>query len=536
MCFYLLIPKYKCSKLFLKIKIKLEKTFYFYFLFTIKDIQTNFTMNNHILQEDVQTFLDRIPSVLKLKGDEVVKNMLTKGSAGALDYSYIDDVKNIDQASAQSSIDAINRNISTDPSEEEISDSDKQISIIQNRLQQGQDTPKTNTLDYITEKLAEIYALPDGEMTSYGFPVTSRMKTNIIKGLTKMYDVIDRKGVFRAFLIGGKNSSRFGNLKPTLPRRKNGQIDWEQFNDLVVLVRNMISNEATIKKQLDYYIGQGRQGSFSSLYMILASKRYFDALRRMKAKTRAGDPDYALKQRGGLSGDLSLDDRIGDDGTTFADQLAATADSTEDETEIRTNLDSAFNELIEWLKINRNEGEIDSQIFKAGFIDGLKTSEMVDNPRYPSLTSDNMARLSTKGKSHFDYPTKLLGALKAGKFPSVMKAAVQKHLPHINVDDMNMKGLSFNVNKAATSTKPDTGEEMSADNWSQHDMDTYFATGKLPKGYGDDDEESGSEPETVGFDDVSDEELEQMLQERVVRRVTNIIAESLVRDFLALEL
>jgi hypothetical protein len=99
-----------------------------------------------------------------------------------------------------------------------------------------------------------------------------------------------------------------------------------------------------------------------------------------------------------------------------------------------------------------------------------------------------------------------------------------------------MKGLSFNVNKAATSTKPDTGEEMSADNWSQHDMDTYFATGKLPKGYGDDDEESGSEPETVGFDDVSDEELEQMLQERVVRRVTNIIAESLVRDFLALEL
>lgn len=491
-------------------------------------------MNNHLMQEDVQTFMDRIPSVLKLKGDEVVKNILTKGAAGALDYSYIDDVKNIDQATAQRSIDAINRTISPNPTEEEIADSDKQISIIQNRLQQGQDTPKTNTLDYITEKLAEIYALPDGEMTSYGFPVTPQMKTNIVKGLTKTYDVIDRKGVFRAFLIGGKNSSRFGNLKPTLPRKQNGQIDWEQFNDLIVLVRNMISNEATIKKQLDYYIGQGRQGSFSSLYMILASKRYFDALRRMKAKTRTSDPDHALKQRGGLSGDLSLDDQIGDDGTTFADQLAATADGSEEETEIRTNLDSAFKELTEWLKLNRNEGEIDSQIFKAGFVDGLKTAEMVDNPNYPALTSDNMARLSTQGKSHFDYPTKLLGALKAGKFPAVMKSTIQKHLPHINVDGMDMKGLSFNINKAATPKKADTGEKMSADNWSKDDMDTYFATGKLPKGYGD--EESGNEPETVGFDDISDDELAGMLQERVVRRISNLIAESLVREFLALEL
>lgn len=492
-------------------------------------------MMNHLLQEDVQTFLDRIPSVLKMKGDEVVKNMLTKGAAGALDYSYVDDVKSVDEETAKRQIDAITRNLPENPTPEEIEDSDKQIAIIQNRLQQGQDTPKTNTLDYITEKLAEIYSLPEGEMTSYGFPVTPQMKTNIIKGMTKMYDVIDRKGVFRSFLIGGKNSSRFGNLKPTLPRRKNGQIDWEMFNDLVVLVRNMISNEATVKKQLDYYVGQGRQGSFSALWMVLASKRYFDALRRMKSKTRKDDPDYALKQSAsGSAGDVSIDDQIGTDGTTFADQLAATADSSEEEMEIKTNLKDAFKELENWLRNNRKEGEIDAQIFKAGFVDGLKTKDMVDNPNYPALTSDNMARLSTAGKTHFDYPTRLLTALKAGKFPSILKSTIQKYLPHVDVSNMNMKGLSFNINKT-TKDKPsgdDAGKEVSAANWSQNDMDTYFATGKLPKGYGDDEEEA---PETVSFDDISDEELEGLLQERVEKRIVNLIAESLVKKFLALE-
>ena len=526
-------------------------------------------MKKKLLKEDVQTFLGRIPTVLKLKGDEIIKNILTNGSAGAITYSFIDDVKIASKGSLEKSLDLIAKNLPENPTAEELEDSEKQIAIVKNRVAEGQDTPKTNTFDYITEKLAEIHGLPEGGLISgmgEEFAVTPDMKSNIVQGLTTMYDVQDPAGVFKAFLIGGKKSSRKGTFRPKLPRFENNNIDWEYFDIILGVLRVMISTEDTIKSQLAAYSVEEEGGSFSSMFMALASKRYISAIRAIKAKNRESNPDNALfkriKQDDGV---FSIDKKIGDGGATFASELADTADTSEEAAQMEVDMNNAFSELKEWLRNNRVEGEIDSQIWQAGFSDGLKTNGMVDNPKYPALTSQNMSRLSTPGKAHFDYPSKLMTALRVGRFPSVFKRTIKKHLPHINVEFMDTKGFSLNINKIDTppSTAPSIDDTKYPD-MSTHEMQYYKATGELPSNFYFKDnelEKSNGETETPeekkvrqfyldnpdlkpdGDDldrnpnlELLDPDLfEGLLQERVVRRVSNLIAESLYRRFLTLE-
>jgi len=482
-------------------------------------------MNKKLVQEAPQDFINKIPTSLKIKGDEIVKDILTKGQSGAVDYSFIDDSgRTITPDSAQKAIDKITQNLPENPTEEELKEADTQIAVIQNRLAGNQNTPKSDSYDYIAEKLIQIYALPDGDMTSLGFPVTAQMKTNIIQGLTKMFDMYDRAGVFKSFFIGGKNSSRYGNTRPKLPRKKDGSVNWEFFDTLFLLTRNKVSDEAQIQKLVSYYIAQGMKGSFSSLFMKNASLRYFDAFRETQSKKYKKDgtelsPDTALRyDPTGSAGDQSLSDPLGGDGSgTLGDTIADRG------VEIDSSVDTSalFSDLTDWIRTNRSES--DAQAFTGLFTYGMKPKDIVADPRFPLVTDQKEI-------------TNMLTALKAGKFQRVMRDLVNKHMPHVDTNDMNIKNLSSKIYSARAEDERNTnGEEDAGRALTPAEMDKYYATGELPKDWGGDAEVDSNEPQMVSMDDLEGDEydalFESILMERVQKRINNLMAEAFCRNF-----
>jgi hypothetical protein len=143
---------------------------------------------------------DRLGATDKLRANEIVKSTLSKGYAGAIDATFIND------------LDARWVN-------------NKRVSL---------DTPKLISYDYIIQMLGYLYNTTEGETVEVGgqnFTMTSSMKKNIEAGLMKMFDLQDKQGRWRWFIFGSNFpgvSMVPANYRPKISTKPNGMLDFDE--------------------------------------------------------------------------------------------------------------------------------------------------------------------------------------------------------------------------------------------------------------------------------------------------------------------
>lgn len=298
---------------------------------------------DNLLKENYKEFEEKITDNLKEVGDYWITMALRKGGDITLDYDFIDDIGS--------------------------------------RPEDVQESPKSNTFDYITEMLVEIYKTKDREplpYTVYEDPqynvVGPQIRENIVHALLRIFNVFSETWI--NFLFGSKMSFKKRLPTPPPPRPK----DEEELFQHISYIQETLLRPEEIKKHLANYT---RSISFSAMFITSARRKYIDSLRQMnrKKKLKGGSVETSVTADNEVS---SLDDPISDDDArTGAEMLADESDTnlSEEELEFITN---TFRELSSFIESQVRSPKV-KQVFKGLVLHGNSPQELADSEEYPDI-------------------------------------------------------------------------------------------------------------------------------------------------------
>ncbi len=206
---------------------------------------------------------DKLSATDKIKANNIVKNTLLKGAAGAVDATFIDDLD----------------------------------TRFTNNQRTSLDTPKTLSYDYILHMLVHLYQAADGEVVDVGgqtFPLTANMKRNVYEGLLKMFDLQDRANRWKWFIFGS-NIPGVSLVKPIyrpkISLKRDGTYDFEEVDHYIEYLNFWLKNGQLIH-MLNRMMGNPKDNHNAFAYVITALRNKYISLKRYEGSAKRQSADY----------------------------------------------------------------------------------------------------------------------------------------------------------------------------------------------------------------------------------------------------
>lgn len=215
---------------------------------------------------------DRLGNTEKLKANNIIKNTLMKGYAGAIDATFIDD------------LDARFNN-------------NKRVSL---------DTPKTISYDYIIQSLIYLYHTPEGQSVDIGgqsFPMTANMKKNVYEGLLKMFDLQDAARRWRFFIFGSNIpgvSLVPSVMRPKVSLKADGTYDFDEVDKYTEYLNFWLKSG-----QLMHILSKSSASHKGFAYVLTAIRNKYIDLKRYEASPKRQRADYDAYTDPNYKADLS---------------------------------------------------------------------------------------------------------------------------------------------------------------------------------------------------------------------------------------
>ena len=229
-------------------------------------------------KQSANLYGDRLGSTDKLRANEIIKNTLLKGYAGAVDATFIDDLDTRFQ-------------------------NNKRISL---------DTPKTLSYDYIIQSLISLYHTPDGQLADIGgqsYPVTANMKKNVYEGLLKMFDLQDTMRRWRFFIFGSNIpgvSLVPSNLRPKISLKPDGTYDFDEVDKYVEYLNFWLKSG-----QLIHILNKSSASHKGFAYVLTALRNKYIDLKRYESSPARKAASYDTYTDPNYSADLSSPTALG---------------------------------------------------------------------------------------------------------------------------------------------------------------------------------------------------------------------------------